>query len=85
MRLRPQKAGETVASEDELVPDRSGLFPGEMFPKPLASLLVVPVGGEDLHKCPYCNGLVDADRCDAMGADLGCVFCELCGREFRCD
>lgn len=36
-----------------------------------------------IWKCPHCGHAEDADACDCVLADPGCLFCNQCGGEFE--
>lgn len=38
--------------------------------------------GADIYRCPHCGKIADAEGCDVLGADEGCLFCTDCHCEF---
>lgn len=38
--------------------------------------------GAPIYRCPECGHESDAEGCDVMGADPGCLFCNQCNTEF---
>lgn len=38
--------------------------------------------GAPIYRCPNCGREDDAEGCDVMFADPGCLFCNGCGYQF---
>lgn len=69
--------------EQPMIESRNSLFRGELIPKPLPATVIYDAKEEPLYTCPYCGHVSDADGCDFIGAEPGCMFCNQCNREFE--
>jgi hypothetical protein len=65
------------------IKSKSDLFPGKLVKKPKRAKVIHDAEGNALYVCPYCGHTDDADGCDIMGAEPGCMFCLKCSGEFQ--
>lgn len=68
------------------IKSRSDLFKGQMVEKPKCAIVVghrPHPDGQAIYACPGCGEHMDADECDVLGAEPGCVFCTTCSTEFE--
>lgn len=71
----------------EMIESRNGLFAGEMVRKPRYADIVGTIiyDGEEIsiYECPECRNIATIEECDVIGAEPGCVFCNVCSCEFE--
>jgi hypothetical protein len=59
------------------------LFRGQLIEEPRRAKVIYRADGEPMYVCPNCGHTDDADGCDVIGAEAGCLFCCNCHAEFQ--
>lgn len=66
------------------IKSQNSVTKGELIDKPpRATIALYTPEGEPMYRCPHCGNVEDADGCDCLGAEPGCLFCNQCNGEFE--